>query len=282
MPGVCAILGLCTLLACGPREDAPPDDAPARRIVSLCPSFTETLFLLGRGDRVVGRTRYCDAPAGTAAVPVVGDAIQVNVETLVARRPDLVVTSSRAHLDALAPLAHRFRVRHVPGDSVEDVLAAILTLGRLAEAETEAGRLVARLRRALAEARARSADRDRPRVLFLADHDPFFAAGGPSYVGTLIDAAGGTNVAADLDQAYPSLSLESILARAPEVIIEGVRGDAAGDAAVREFWERFPDIPAVRDGRVHRLPSDAAVRPGPRLPQALRELEALLHPETPR
>ena len=121
-----------------------------------------------------------------------------------------------------------------------------------------------------------------PRVLFVADHDPFIVAGGTSYVGSLIELVGGVNVAGDIDAPYPALSLESILARRPEIIIEGGRGGAGANEKARRFWTRFPDLPAVREGRVVGLPSDAVNRPGPRLPQALRELEALLHPEDKR
>jgi iron complex transport system substrate-binding protein len=106
-------------------------------------------------------------------------------------------------------------------------------------------------------------------------------AGPRSYVGTLLDVAGGDNAVGDLEAPYPQISPETIVARRPEILIDATHG--TDEAAARAFWsERFPDLPAMRAGRVHALAESAVVRPGPRIPVALRALEALLRPEDGR
>jgi iron complex transport system substrate-binding protein len=100
-------------------------------------------------------------------------------------------------------------------------------------------------------------------------------AGGGSYVGSLLDLAGAENVAGDLPKAYPSLSPETILARAPSILLDGT--PAANDEETRAYWSRFPDLPAVKNGRVHALQDLAVVQPGPRLEQAIRSLEDRIH-----
>jgi iron complex transport system substrate-binding protein len=271
---------LVALCGCSAPSPEPAADAPARRIVSVAPPITEILFALGRGDRVVGRSRFCEAPPEARSVPVVGDAMAVQAETLVALRPDLVLTSGRGLEDLMSPLRDRMRVLYLRTDSLDDLFAAVETLGRLAEAEEEAAALGTRLRAVVDEAWRRNAHRARPRVLVVVNRDPFFVAGGGSYVGSLLDLAGAENVAGDLPKAYPSLSPETILARAPAILLDGT--PAANDEETRAYWSRFPDLPAVKNGRVHALQDLAVVQPGPRLEQAIRSLEDRIHGEEGR
>jgi cobalamin transport system substrate-binding protein len=271
-----------TLPACSRRDESVPVDHVARRIVSLSPPFTETIFALGRGDRLVGRSAYCDTPAAAALLPVVGDAVQVNIETLVSLEPDLIVTQGLGLENMLGPLRDRMRVRHIANESVEEVLASIATLGRIVEAEREATALIGRIRETIGTAEARWAGLDRPRVLVVVDRDPFYVASARSYVGALVSLAGGDNVVADLDAPYPTLSPETLVARAPDVLIDATPAGPEGHEEARRYWARFAGLPAVVSGRVYALQEMAVVRPGPRIPQALRALETLIHGEGER
>ena len=271
--------------------DPGPDDAPigpsnaasltlaARplRIVSLAPSLTEFLFALGAGDRVVGVTRFCDRPPEAARLPRVGGLVDLDVETVLALRPDLVVAvDSTRKRGFLRPLA----AAGVPTywtvlDSEEDVYRVARELAGLV-ADAEAGeRVVADIQRGMAAVEARLAGAPERRTLLVYGHEPLVVAGAGSFADALIRRAGGVNVAGDSPLPFPTWSVEEAIRAAPDVILENFVGTTGpGDA-----WDRWQSIPAVRDGRVHRLTDTAALRPGPALPEALESVARRIHPE---
>lgn len=263
-----------------------PAVAPARRIVSLAPSFTETVVALGAADALVGIGRFDPEVPGRPSLPRLGDATTVSLEALLALEPDLVLTNSTVLGEALRPVASRIRVVVNPADRLDDAIAMIAEIGRLAGRDTEAAALVAKIRGALDDARRRAQDRTArgvptPKVLVVVQRRPLYAAGRSSFVAELVRAVGAANALDDVEQAWPCLSEEAAVARAPDVILDASEGDnatAAGRAALLEAWRRFPSVPAVRDGRVLVIREDAIFRAGPRIPEALARLEALIHP----
>ena len=119
---------------------------------------------------------------------------------------------------------------------------------------------------------------DRPtRVLFVVQRDPFFVAGPGSYVDELLAALGYENAARDLGSAWPSISAEALLELAPDVLVDAAIGDESDDP--RDYWRRFESLPAVKSGRVRRMSSDAVVRPGPAIGEALDALADSIGPE---
>ncbi len=267
--------------ACGGDPDSPPaPTVPPSRIVSLAPSHTELLFALGAGTQVVGVTRFCDRPPEARGRTVVGDAVSVSLEKVASLRPDLVVVNAEGTAAAVGPLG--VRTLRVPTDTLENLLDAVGVLGRAVGREAEARQVERRMREGLARAREKAAGRPRTRVLLVIQRDPFVVAGGGSYAHSLLDALGAGNAAGDLPGAWPLVSAEAVLARAPECIVDASLGpDGAPSARTEEaaaYWRRFPGIPAVRDGRVRALADQAALRPGPSLEEALRALDASLAP----
>jgi len=118
-------------------------------------------------------------------------------------------------------------------------------------------------------------------VLVVVGRNPLVAAGGNTFIDELITAAGGSNILGDSERPYPIVSMERVLLRPPEVIVECSGSMAKKDltAEAREAWAQWPMLPAVRAGRVHVSQSDALLRPGPRLLEALDELLAFFHPQ---
>jgi iron complex transport system substrate-binding protein len=267
--------------ACGGKADSPapppPSTAPAKRIVSLAPSHTELLFALGAGDAVVGVTRFCDRPLEARQRTVVGDATTISQETVATLEPDLVVLNAEATAAALGPLRGRLRILAVPTDTLPQLLDAVGILGAAVGKQDRAKALRAEMEAAVEEARRRNAARPRTRVLLVVQHEPFFVAGGGSYVHALLEALGCENAAGDFKAPWPTLSAEALLARAPDALIDaalGPTGQSASPEQIRAWWaERYPMLPAVRDGRVRPLRDEAAIRPGPGLAGALRTLE---------
>ncbi len=264
--------------ACGGKADSPsPFPAPpsaARRVVSLAPSHTELLFALGAGDAVVGVTRFCDRPPEAKTRTVVGDSRSLSLETLAALAPDLVVLNAEGVAAALGPMKDRVRTLSVSTDTLPQLLDAVGILGAAVGREERARALRAEMEGALEEGRRRNAARPPTRVLVVVQREPFFVAGGASYVDALLRAIGCANAAGDVPGAWPTLSAEALLLRAPDAIIDASFDRTGRD---REWWAaRFPTLPAAREGRVRALTDEAALRPGPGVAAALRALEESL------
>src|SRR5437867_6866209 len=188
--------------------------APARRIVSLSPAVTELLFALGAGERVVGRTRWCDFPPAARALPSVGDGLNPNVEAVAARRPDLVVLYRSPLNETAARQLERLGIAAalVRQDRLEDVARAARLLGRLTGVGAVGDSLAASLERLLA------APHPTPhaRLAFVVWDDPPVVIGGGSYLDQLATLAGAQNVFHDVGSATATVAIETIAARDPD------------------------------------------------------------------
>ncbi|HKK28102.1 MAG TPA: cobalamin-binding protein [Gemmatimonadota bacterium] len=253
--------------------------APPPRIVSLVPAVTELLFALDAGDRLVGRTRYGVHPAAARSVPSVGEGMRPSVESVVARRPGLVIlyagTGNRSTLAELTRLGvPTLAVRH---DRFADLYRNIARLGVLTGRPAAADSLAARLRCGL-EAVA-GATRDAPTRSVYLDvwEDPPYTAGSGSYLDSLVTVAGGRNVFGDLRRPSPRVSIEAVAARDPDVVVVPLaRGSGRTPPGSRPAWSA---VPAVAAGRVRTVDGDLLDRLGPRVDEAAGALAAAIHPE---
>jgi iron complex transport system substrate-binding protein len=250
--------------------------APARRIVSLIPTTTEILLSAGLGDRVVGRTEWCDWPAAAASIPSVGGGFPPSIEAVTARRPDLVVLyHSAVNRPAAAQLeALGIPVLELRTDRVADVPRAARLLGTLTGAAAAAASVARGFERALADASAGlPADHSAGTpVLLLAWPDPTIALGAGAFLSELLELAGGRNAFGDVPTPSAPVSLEAIVARDPDLVI---LADSAGAAMLgRPEWQV---VRAVRAGRVLTPLAPALTRAGLRAPLAVRQLRAALN-----
>jgi ABC-type Fe3+-hydroxamate transport system substrate-binding protein len=250
-----------------------PHGPTARRIVSLLPSFTEILFAIGAGDRVVGRTTWCDYPPAALAVPSVGDGLPPNIEAVAARTPDLVVLYNSGPNVTAAKQLERIGIHTVLLDlnRLEDLAPVARTLGRLTGREKIADSL-ARAMDSLA-APPRPPPRAIASIAFVVWDNPPIVIGGGSYLHQIAALAGARNVFADLAAPSAQVSLETIAARDPDWIA------VLADAAVLPGFAKRPEwqaVRAVRDRHFLLLPGSLFGRPGPRSPQAVSELQRLL------
>jgi ABC-type Fe3+-hydroxamate transport system substrate-binding protein len=246
-----------------------PNGPTAHRIVSLLPSFTEILFAIGAGDRVVGRTAWCDYPAAARAVPSVGDGMPPNIEAVAARRPDLVVLYNSGPNVTAAKQLERLGIRAILLDlnRLEDLGPAARTLGRLTGHEAVADSLA----NAMDSLAARPPPPPSTSVVFVVWDNPPIIIGRGSYLHQLAVLAGARNVFDDVTVPSAQVSLETIAARNPAwVAVLSDSGEPPAFAARRE-WR---SVRAVRDGRFLLLAGSLFGRPGPRSAQAVAELRA--------
>jgi iron complex transport system substrate-binding protein len=252
--------------------------AESRRIVSLAPSVTETLFAVGAGEEVVGVSELSDFPSQARRVDRVGSYLKPNVEAVVAHRPDVVIAvpspGNREAVESLVELGLPVVVVE-EGPTLDDIYASIEKIAAEARRPAEGRELVARLRGQVAAVRRRVAPLRRVRVLMIVGENPLIAVGDQNLLDELLGFAGAENVAAGLGR-WPRLSVEFLVKSSPEIIIDSSMGDEAGGTG--SFYEGL-GLEAARKGRVHTIRIDEVLRPGPRVGQGLDRLARLIHPE---
>ena len=248
--------------------------APPSRIVSLIPATTELVFALNAGDRLVGRTTWCDYPAEAAAVPDLGNGISPNIEAVVAAKPDLVLLYKSG---ANRAAAERFRSLGIPAielatDRMEDFDRITRLLGSALGRREEAESLVVRTARDL-EAASRPSDRltARPSVFILAWDRPVMTLGRGSFLSEILEHAGARNVFDDLPSSSAPVSIEAVVARDPDYILVSSTDDPV--IVSRPEWR---SVRAVRDRRFLRVSGSEFNRPSPRIGSAVRLLAATL------
>ena len=274
---------LACFLACGAcaaraaeRQAAGVGPSP-RRIVSLGPTITEKLYLLGVEDRLVGVTTYCVRPPEACKKEKIGNVTQVNVERIVELKPDVVFATSltdRKSVESLKRLGIKVIVFNEPR-SYAETNEQFLELGRTVGREREAGEIVAAARGKVDAIRKRIEGLPRPKVFVQLGAKPLFAATKDSFVNDFIEFAGGTNIAREAKAGF--YSREEVLKEDPEVIIIVGMDAAAGNE--KKTWEKFRALKAVKDDRIFIMDSYRVCSPTPRtFVDALEEMVRALHP----
>jgi iron complex transport system substrate-binding protein len=239
------------------------DAAPAQRIVSLAPHLTELAFTAGAGDRIVATVEYSDHPDAARDIPRIGDAFRVDLERLMALRPDAVLAWESGNP---APTIERIRALHLPvvefrTQRLDHVAAALREIGRLAGTSEIAERAAADYERHIQELRDRYRDRAPIRVFIEVDDRPLYTVNGKQIISEIVALCGGRNVFADLNELAPAIGIEAVIAANPQAIIS--TDDTVPDAAAA--WKRWRHIDAVRTGNVYTLRSDDIARATTRL-----------------
>ena len=250
---------------------------PARRIVALSPHTTELLFAAGAGDRVVGVVAGSNFPLDATHITVVGDANAIDLERIVVLKPDLVVTWPFTTSAQLAAITQRgIAVFTSNARTIDGIAQDIERLGTLAGTDDKATRAAAAFRAGISAARAqaRASGMAPVRVFYEIWSDPIFTVGGQHLISEAITLCGGTNVFGQLSAAAPVVSEEAVIASRPQVIVAGA--DDARRPAWLDTWKRWPEIAAVRDGRLRVVDANLLHRPGPRFARGVTQLcEAL-------
>jgi iron complex transport system substrate-binding protein len=239
-------------------------ERPAQRIVSLAPHATEQLFAGGAGGKLVAVSEYSDYPEEAKRLPRVASSAGVDLEQLLALKPDLVVAwrleataAALARLEALGlPVFYSEprRLAQIP-DSIE-------ALGELAGTAATARPLAASLRAELKRLEAEYRSRRPVSVFYQISERPLMTLGGRQFVSDAIELCGGRNVFAESALMAPQVNIEAVLAADPEAIITA-RPDPS-DRSWQAFWARFPGMRAVQSGNLYAVPLNEMHRHGPR------------------
>jgi iron complex transport system substrate-binding protein len=268
-------------LACGQNP---------QRIVSTAPSITELLYALGLGDRIVGVDRFSRYPPEILRKQKIGDYANPNLEVIASLRPDLVMIPTNPVKLAERLQTLRLKVLEIDQEGLAKLYDSFRIVGQATGTVAQAAKLTSSVRGQLEAIRTRAAPLKRTRMMFVVGRTPnrldgLIVVGQASYLNEIIALAGGENVFRDAVASYPAVSLEEVLARNPDVIVDmGDMADTVGvtDQHKREvtsLWERLTNVAAVKQHRVHAVASDVYVVPGPRVVEAAKAFFAMLHPE---
>jgi len=293
LPGGLVLVAVLVLVATGPPISEPSSSSELAafqtpsRIVSVIPAVTEMLFAMGAGDAVVAVSSFDRFPPEVTSLPQVGALIDPDVEQMLALRPDLVVVYA-TQTDLIVRLERAgipmFRYAHA---GLSDITATIRELGARIGRAADADRLAAGIEDDLEDIRQAVGGRPRPSTLLIFGREAgtlrgLFASGGVGFLHDMLEVAGGTNVFADVERQGVQLSSETVLARAPEVIVEVHPAEGwSRERIARErlVWLALPAVPAVASDRVAILADDRLAIPGPRVAEAVRLLAGAIHPE---
>jgi iron complex transport system substrate-binding protein len=256
------------------------------RIISLVPALTEMLYAIGAGPQVTAVSSYDEYPPEVKALPRVGALLDPDTERIISLKPDLVITyGSQVDLQAQMKRAGiaTFDYRH---GGLNHILVTMKELGSRTGHVTEAARTVAAIEARLASVRARVAGKRRPRTLLVFSREPktlrnMYVSGGRGFLHDMLEIAGGEDVFNDIDKESVQVSTETVLARAPEVILELRPEEIPPGQAMQDelaSWSRLASVPALRNKRVHFISGHAVTVPGPRVAESVERMARALHP----
>jgi iron complex transport system substrate-binding protein len=246
---------------------------PAQRIVSLAPGATAMLFAAGAGAHVVGTSQYSDEPAAAERIPRIGDSQSFDLERILALHPDMVVIwsggTSATELARLEGVG--LRVYHHRLARLDDIPSSLLRLGRLAGTEPQAQAAASQFSQRIAQLRARYRQAAPATVLIQVWDRPIYTVGRDELMTDVIHACGDRSVFEDLVDPGPAVTLESVLARDPDLIL-ALPPDRNSGADWVAAWHAYPSMRAVRSGRVLAWTDQRLSRLGPSMIDAAEEL----------
>ena len=253
---------------------------PAGSIVVLMPSDCEILYAIGAGDKVVGRGTYCNYPEDVLSVTEVNSGGELNLEQIIGLKPDLVVMTKMAHNpEAVSKLEEAgIAVIVTDAQTIEDTYACITLLGAAAGKPDEAAKVVEDMKTRLAAVAQQAGETG---LTVYIETTPMeygwglYSAGPGNFMDEIASLCGLKNIFGDVDQAWPVVDPEAVIAADPDLILtidsngmgEGMEADKV--ILSREAWQ---DMKAVKEGRVYVVSNDMFSRPAPRLADAAEYL----------
>ena len=281
---VCTVLAACVFASSARATVTATDDTdvtvslatPAQRVISLAPHATELIYAAGGGAKLVGTVSYSDYPPAAQKVPRVGDNTALDLERIVALKPDLIVVwrhgNAQAQLD-------RLRELHIPlffsePRRLDDIAVTLTRLGTLLGTSAAADVAASKYREDIARLRTRYASRSPVSVFYEVWDQPLMTLNGTHMISDVITLCGGRNVFAQLAPLVPTVSTEAVLAANPEAIVTASAGATKSDALLAKLdsWHAWPSLTAVARNNLFAIDGDLIDRPAPRIAQGAAQL----------
>lgn len=248
------------------------------RIVSLAPHATEYLFFLGAGDRLVGAVEYSDYPEAAKQVPRIGGYQTISLEKIASLSPTLVVIWPSGNP---ASIYDSLKQRNTPlfetePHKLDDIAQELRSLSKQLHLDSNAEGKTVAFEQAIQALRDKYSQQPVVSVFYQVWEKPLYTLGGTHFFNDLLAVCGGKNVYADVMEPAPIVSMESVLARQPQVILSSSRHGDASLEEWRENWQRWAQMPAVKNQQMFYVDADVFTRPTPRAVDAATALCAYL------
>jgi iron complex transport system substrate-binding protein len=243
---------------------------PAERVISMAPHVTELLFAAGAGSRIVGAVDYSDYPEAAKAIPRVGSNREVDLERVLALKPDLIVVwrhgSSERQIEMLRKLG--IPLFHSEPASLDAISGSVIAMGKLAGTEPAAEAAAADLRKRLAALRTRYAGRPVVRVFYQVWDKPLYTLNGTHIVSDALRLCGGENIFASQKVTAPVVGIEAVLKENPEAVFSTAEKEQGGAG----MWRQYPNVLATRNDNLFTIDGHLLNRAGPRMIQGTESL----------
>lgn len=241
-----------------------PTQAPAQRVATLAPHLAELVCAAGGCERLVAVSGHSNYPDSVTRLPQLGDAWAVNLEAVLAQRPDLVIAWADGTPPERVARLQRLGLRVVwlRANTLDSIGSALETVGTWLGTEAIAGKAADAYRQRLAELRLRYRDQPPIRAVYQIETAPAYTINGASPISEMIRLCGGVNVFAALPTMSAVIGQEAMLAAAPEVVLYGREESAT---AIRAYWSRLASTPATRAGNYYAIDPDLLGRASPRM-----------------
>lgn len=256
-------------------------------VVSTSPAITEMLFALGVQERIVGVTDFCTFPSSAQSLPKIGGIVKPNFEQILALKPDLVLLGNlvawmqpefeRAGLATLLLTIY----------TVQQILDSFHRIGSSLDLENEANELVNALELQISRSKIEIEGKERRSVMMVVGRSPgtlndLYVVGGNVFLNDLISFAGARNIFGNLPLQYAKISIEEIISRAPEIIIESAHTidlDQRRENEMKRAWRQLSSLPAVKNDQIYILNDEYLLIPGPRFVKTLKKFKDIFHPK---
>lgn len=236
---------------------------PAQRVIAMAPHVTEMLFAAGGADHIIGAVTYSDYPEAAKKIPRIGDNRLVDMERVIAMKPDLIVVwmhgSSERQIATLRTLG--IPLFHSEPKKLDAIADSLLRLGQLMGTDTAAQAAAADLRQQLAALEKQYSHRSTVRMFYQVWDKPLYTLNGTHIVGDAIRLCGGENIFANLKVTAPVVSVEGVLQEDPEAIF----GTAEKNYGGVNLWRPYTGMKAVRNDNLFTLNGELLNRAGPRM-----------------
>lgn len=254
-------------------------ETKAEAYVVLSPEVAEILCAIGAEDKIVAVTNECDYPPSLAGKTKVGSFSAIDVEAIIALNPEIVFVSALEQEGSAAQLKKLgIRVEVIYPKSLSELTKEILRLGEISGNSKQAAALVDDMEQSLAQVKAKTDGKTKPKVYLEIYRDPLMSVSDASFVGELIETAGGDNIFPTLERDYARVNPEAVIKAKPDIMI-CYSQDSLQNIMARKGWQ---DIPAIRNGKIYfekDISPDIIQRATPRSIDGIWDLYKLFHGE---
>jgi len=255
-------------------------DSP-KRIVSMAPSLTEILFSLGLREEIVGVTDFCDYPEAALTKQRIGGFVNPSIEKIVSLKPDLILAIKDGNrmvtVHRLSDLG--FSVYVVDPTGFDGVVKTIENIGEVVRRQEKSTEIVRKITKKKEAVVRLTQSLPRPKVFFQIGYSPIVTVGRGSLGDDLIRLAGGRSISENESASYPVYGVETILSKAPEVIILSSMDSKRDYLNLMKMWQSRKELPAVKRNAIYVIDSNLVDRPTYRIVEGLETLAKMIHPE---